>query len=110
MIARSGVTVYRTGIDKDSKKEIFYRSYYPKCSVVGKVSVEKRHSRNGPWRERKTVIRIPVKEMPTVSVGDRVVLGNCLSDVPPESSLMVCGFADNCRGHKAVRHFKIVCR
>ncbi|MBQ4516818.1 MAG: hypothetical protein II978_08525 [Clostridia bacterium] len=110
MITHCGVTIYRSGVDADSKKEIFYRSYFPKCSVIGKVSVEKRHSRNGPWRERKTIIRIPVNEMPGVAIGDRVVLGECLSDIPPDDSLMVCSFADNRRGHKAVWHFKIVCR
>ena len=110
MITHSGVTIYHSEIDADSRKEIFYRSYFPECSVIGKVSVEKRHSRNGPWRERETIIRIPGKETLSVSVGDRVVLGECLSDIPPDNSLMICSFADNRKGHKAVWHYKIVCR
>ncbi len=109
MITHGGITLYHASVD-DKRTEVFSSYYFPKCSIIGKVSVEKRHSRNGPWRERETVIRIPASKMPAISVGDRVVLGECKLKVPPKESLQVCGFADNRRGSRAVRHCKIVCR
>lgn len=110
MITHGGITLYHACVDSDTRAEMFNRYYFPACSIFSTVSVEKRHSRNGPWRERETIIRIPISDMLKISVGDRVVTGECTLEIPPEDSLQVCGFADNRRGGRAVSHYKIVCR
>lgn len=110
MITNSGITLYHAETDGETRQEVFRRSFFPGCCVYQAVSVEKRHSRSGPWMERDTVIRIPTGDEIALAVGDRVVLGECAAAEPPAESRQVCGFADNRRGSGAVRHWRVVCR
>ena len=110
MITNGEITLYHAETDRNTRQEIFRRSFFPCCCVYQTVSAEKRHSRSGPWRERDTVIRIPTCEAITLTVGDRVVLGECTAAEPPAESLQVSGVADNRRGSGAVRHWRVVCR
>lgn len=110
MITNGAVTLYHAQTDSVSRQEVFRREVFPACSIYQTVSVEKRHSQNGPWRERKTIIRIPMTGEISLAVGDRIVLNNCEQEIPPRESLMVCGFSDHRRGSRAVWHWKVICR
>lgn len=110
MIAMCGVTLYHAETDAVSRTERYQRTYFPKVAVYQQIALDSRRSKNGPWKELETVIRIPGSEEIDMTVGDRMVLGHCTEELPPTTSLQICGIADNRRGSRNVRHRKVVCR
>lgn len=110
MIAMCGVTLYHAETDAESRTERYQRTYFPKAAVYQQTALDSRRSKNGPWKELETVIRIFGEEEIDMTVGDRMVLGSSAEAVPPTTSLQICGIADNRRGSRKVRHRKVVCR
>ena len=110
MTAVCGITLYHASVDEESRTETYQKTYFPKASVYQQVSMDTRRSKNGPWPEWETVIRIPTEEKIDIALGDRLVLGCSSEESPPEKSMQVCGFADNRRGSRNVWHWKVVCR
>lgn len=110
MIASCGVTLYHVCVDKESRTECYQKKYFPKALIYQQVCMDSKRSKNGPWTEWETIIRIPMSDEIEVAVSDRIVLGSGSETVPPETSMQVCGFADNRRGSRCVQHWKVVCR
>ncbi len=104
------ITLYHMTLDEETRKEIFTRLVLQNATVFQETGEERRHSQDGPWRARETVIRVPMREMMHIGIGDRIVLGRCEEEIPPQESLVVNSFADNRRGSYRTWHYKIVCR
>ena len=110
MIGGNCVTLYHIETDDATRKETFVRTFFARCSVYQMVDSPKRHDRNGPWSEKETTVRIATDDEITISVGDRLVIGECADAIPPKDGLLVCGFSDNRRGLKKNHHYRVLCR
>ncbi len=110
MITQGGITLFHALVDPVSRENYYQKSFFEKVSIRKSVTVEKRMSKNAPWADKDTVIRIPTEEEIAVSVGDWIVFGECTDDLPPAGSLQVSTVSDNRLGSKMMRHFKVACR
>lgn len=108
MLTNGAITIYHAQDDKETRMDTYVREYFPEVSVQKDIQAVVLES--GLRADDVIRVRIPTSDALQLSNGDRVVLGACDRDLPPENAHTVIGFADNRKGSRDVWHWKLVLR
>lgn len=106
MITNAGVTIWHRSYDKISRMDVYQKQYFSACSL------QKDHVVNltdgGLQSADVLKIRIPTDETIFIQNGDKLMIGKSDLTAPPkEDAYTVTGYADNRKGSKQMRHWKV---
>ena len=107
MITNESITLWHATVDPKTRMHTYTIQRFSKISLQKDVMT---NLADGGLKSANVLkIRIPTEKSIAISNGDKLIVGLSNEASPPaKNSYTVMGFADNRKGNKNIRHWKVI--